>query len=157
MLGESIITSEADPTKAGQSVREVGTNPFIVGSEGEQGNLCFLLNTGGFGGREIERSSEPLDSSAAVAKLRGSLAGTKHPDIGTTTEIARSRVEWRKDEYWGYEVPVAIPGIDLGRYDLNRYYRPDELAALLESLRAERTQWLAKFKDLDPVIARAVK
>jgi len=243
MLGESIITSAADPTKAGQSVREVGTNPFIVGSEGEEGNLfyriikknpsvqCFLLNTGGFGGREIERSSEPLDSSVAVAKLRGYLGGTKHPDIGTTTEItlasgdkasfkiasvlyeaaaggkrvrakndlkaileeidggtfvakdallievavlsgqkiriqdsaaiireiARSRVEWRKDEYWGYEVPVAIPGLDLGRYDLNRYYRPDELAALLESLRAERRQWLAKFKDLDPVIARAVK
>jgi phosphoenolpyruvate carboxykinase (ATP) len=72
-------------------------------------------------------------------------------------EIARSRVEWRKDEYWGYEVPVAIPGLDLGRYDLNRYYRPDELAALLESLRAERKQWLAKFKDLDPIIAGAVK
>ena len=83
MLGESIITSAADPTKAGQSVREVGTNPFIVGSEGEEGNLfyriikknpkvqCFLLNTGGFGGREIERTSEPLDSSAAFAKLRG--------------------------------------------------------------------------------------
>jgi phosphoenolpyruvate carboxykinase (ATP) len=243
MLGESIITSAADPTKAGQSVREVGTNPFIVGSEGEEGNIfyriikqnpgvqCFLLNTGGFGGRSVDRSSEPLGSPSAVEKLRGYLGGAKHPDAGTTTEIAlasgekapfkiasvlyeiatdgrrmraksdlktildsleagtfrspdaclievavlagqkiriqdsaaiireiaRSRVEWRTDEYWGYEVPAAIPGLDLGRYDLNRYYRPEELAALLESLRAERIQWLAKFRDLDPVIAGAVK
>jgi len=89
MLGESIITSAADPTKAGQSVREVGTNPFIVGSEGEEGNLfyriirknpsvqCFLLNTGGFGGQKIR-----IQDSAAFIR-----------------EIARSRVEWRKDEY----------------------------------------------------------
>jgi phosphoenolpyruvate carboxykinase (ATP) len=243
MLGESIITSAADPTKAGQSVREVGTNPFIVGSEGEEGNIfyriikrnprvqCFLLNTGGFGGRSIERFSEPLAKAAAIAKLRGYLGGTKHPDIGTKTEIAlpsgekasfkiasvryevesggkrvrgknelkaildatdsgspagaedrlvevavlagqkiriqdsaavireiaRSRVEWRRDEYWGYEVPAAIPAVDMGRYDLNRYYAPEELAALRESLRAERIAWLAKFKDLDPVIVGAVR
>ncbi|HVO77070.1 MAG TPA: phosphoenolpyruvate carboxykinase (ATP) [Candidatus Bathyarchaeia archaeon] len=243
MLGESIITSAADPTKAGQSVREVGTNPFIVGSEGEEGNIfyriirknpnvqCFLLNTGGFGGRTVERSTEALDNPAAVEKLRAYLGGAKHPDIGTMMEIelasgekssfkiasvlyevmagamrvrakndlkaileeidggtyntgkahlievavlsgqkiriqdsaaiireiARSRVEWRKDEYWGYEVPAAIPGLDLTRYDLERYYTPAELAALLESLRAERIAWLAKFKDLDPVIAQAVK
>jgi phosphoenolpyruvate carboxykinase (ATP) len=43
MLDESIITSAADPTKAGQSVREVGTNPFIVGSEGEEGNIFYRI------------------------------------------------------------------------------------------------------------------
>jgi phosphoenolpyruvate carboxykinase (ATP) len=147
MLGESIITSAADPTKAGQSVREVGTNPFIVGSEGEEGNIfyriikknprvqCFLLNTGGFGGQKIR-----IQDSAAF--IRG---------------IARSEVEWRKDEYWGYEVPAAIPGVDLGRYDPARFYKAEEIKAMLESLRAERIQWLAKFRDLDPVIAGAVK
>lgn len=147
MLGESIITSAADPTKAGQSVREVGTNPFIVGSEGEEGNLfyriirknprvqCFLLNTGGFGGQKIK-----IQDSAAFIR-----------------EIARSRVEWRKDETWGYEVPSSVPGVDLGRYEASRFYKPEEIAAFTESLRAERTQWLAKFKDLDPVIAGAVK
>jgi hypothetical protein len=214
-----------------------------VGSEGEEGNIfyriirknpkvqCFLLNTGGFGGRSVDRSTEPLGSPAAAAKLRGYLGGGKHPDTGTMTEIAlasgekaafkiasvlyevaaggkrvraksdlkavlegldagtydaaeaslvevavlsgqkiriqdsaaiireiaRSRVEWRRDKYWGYEVPVAIPGLDLGRYDLARYYAPAELAALLEALRAERMAWLAKFKDLDPAIAHAVK
>lgn len=35
MLGESIQTSAGDPSKAGESIRVVGTNPFIIGSEGE--------------------------------------------------------------------------------------------------------------------------
>jgi phosphoenolpyruvate carboxykinase (ATP) len=243
MLGESIITSAADPTKAGQSVREVGTNPFIVGSEGEEGNIfyriikknprvqCFLLNTGGFGGRSLERRTEPLDSPAALERLRGYLAGMKHADVGTMTEvglpngvkasfkiasvryevasdagrawtkkdlkvildgidagattgagrslievavlagqkiriqdsaafireIARSGIEWKKDEYWGYEVPASVPGVDLGRFDVERYYAPAELATLRESLRAERIAWLAKFTDLDPTIAGAVR
>ena len=243
MLGESIITSAADPTKAGQSVREVGTNPFIVGPEGEEGNIfyriikrnpnvqCFLLNTGGFGGRNIDRGTEGLDSKGAVEKLRSYLAGARHRDTGTVVEakiqageresfkiasvlyevaylgrrvrakndlktmleniesgkingagmqlnevavlagqkiriqdsaaiireIARSRIEWKRDEYWGYEVPASIPGVDLSRYDLGRYYAPDELETLRTSLRAERLAWLAKFKDLDPVIAGAVK
>jgi phosphoenolpyruvate carboxykinase (ATP) len=147
MLGESIITSAADPTKAGQSVREVGTNPFIVGSEGEEGNLfyriikanpkvqCFLLNTGAFGGQKIK-----IQDSAAFIR-----------------EIARSRVEWRRDETWGYEVPAAVPGVDLARYDARRFYKPEEIASLTEALRAERIAWLAKFKDLDPVIANAVR
>ncbi len=59
MLGESIETAAGDPSKAGQSVRVVGTNPFIVGDDGEEGNIfyefvkryegkirCFVMNTG---------------------------------------------------------------------------------------------------------------
>ncbi|MDD3643461.1 MAG: hypothetical protein PHQ19_08380 [Candidatus Krumholzibacteria bacterium] len=30
-----------DPTKAGQSVREVGANPFIVGSPDREGNIFY--------------------------------------------------------------------------------------------------------------------
>ena len=243
MLGESIITSAADPTKAGESVREVGTNPFIVGSEGEEGNIfyriikrnpgiqCFLLNTGGFGGRTITRSVEPLDSPAAREKLRRFVGGEKHPDTGASVEhalpggekvkfkiasvryevekpggrvrakndlgallaalesgaqspggmklveaavlagrkisiqdsaavireIARAGVVWKRDEYWGYEVPASIPGLDLSRYDERRFYAREELAALRESLRAERVAWLARFADLDPAIAGTIK
>ena len=243
MLGESIITSAADPTKAGQSVREVGTNPFIVGSEGEEGNIfyriikknptvqCFLLNTGGFGGRSVERASEPLENPGAREKLRRFVEGAKHADVGSMVdyalpsgetkkfkissvryevrgggaavrakadlkalldgvesciakaadmtlveiatlagqkiriqdsaavirEIARSGVVWRRDEVWGYEVPAAIPGLDLAAFDLRRFYAPDDLRALEAELRAERVAWLGKFADLDPVIRGAVK
>ena len=52
---------DSDPTKAGQAKREVGTNPFIVGPEAEEGNRlleilrenpdmeAYILNTGSIG------------------------------------------------------------------------------------------------------------
>ncbi len=242
MLGESILTSAADPTKAGLSVREVGTNPFIVGSKGEEGNIfydilkknpgiqCFLLNTGGFGGRKYDRSFERLDSAESLGKVHRFLEGENHPDIGQLVElelrdgtrasfkiafiryevfhnyrrlgsrsnlksvvegvemgripgtevelvemgvlagqkiriqdsaaiireIARACVEWKRDEYWGYEVPASIPGFDLGRFDPARYYSPTEIRMIDQALRAERQTWLRSFGDLDPTIVGAL-
>src|SRR5439155_14267310 len=64
MLGESIETSAGDPTKAGQAKREVGTNPFIVGPEAQEGNRlleilranpdmqAYILNTGSIGAND---------------------------------------------------------------------------------------------------------
>lgn len=242
ILGESILTSAADPTKDGLSVREVGTNPFIVGSKGEEGNIfydilkknpgiqCFLLNTGGFGGRNYDRSFESLDSAETLEKIRRFLRGGRHPDIGQPVEqelrdgskasfkiaviryevfhnyrrlrsrsnlesvienvetgkipgaevelvevgvlagqkiriqdsafiireIARSRVEWKRDEYWGYEVPSFIPDFDLGRFDPALYYSPTEVKLMNQALRAERQTWLKGFGDLDPTIANAL-
>lgn len=243
MLGESILTSAADPTKAGLSVREVGTNPFIVGPKGEEGNIfyeilknnphiqCFLLNTGGFGGRDIDREPEHLDSPDSLEKLMKFLKGERHEDIGKMIElelrdgskaefktdlvryevfqnfkrirsrnnlraviegieagrvpgsevelveidalagqkiriqdsaaiireIARGRVEWRKDEYWGYEVPVSIPGLDLARFDPNRYYTDSEIKTFNDRLRGERVNWLGRFPELDPAIVGALE
>jgi ATP-dependent phosphoenolpyruvate carboxykinase len=242
MLGESILTSAADPTKAGLSVREVGTNPFIVGPRDAEGNIfyeilkknpniqCFLFNTGGFGGRNIDRSFERLDSPQALDKLRRYLAGVKHEEVGTEVtrdlqdgarapfkldivryetyhnlkrvrtrtnlraviegvetgripgaevelieigvlagqkikirdsaaiirEIARGRVEWKRDPYWGYEIPSAIPGLDLHRFDPARYYTQAEIDIMNEELRAERQEWLGRFGKLDPKIVGAL-
>ena len=67
MLGESVETSAGDPTEAGKAVRVVGTNPFIVGPEEEEGNIfldilknhpdiqCFILNTGHVGGMDRKK------------------------------------------------------------------------------------------------------
>jgi phosphoenolpyruvate carboxykinase (ATP) len=41
MLGESIESSGSDPKRAGESVREVGTNPFIIGDEAQEGNIFY--------------------------------------------------------------------------------------------------------------------
>ncbi|MBM3262315.1 MAG: phosphoenolpyruvate carboxykinase (ATP) [candidate division Zixibacteria bacterium] len=148
MLGESIETSAGDPTKAGQAKREVGTNPFIIGSEAEEGNRfleilranrdieCFLLNTGSVGEREGRAGEKiTIDISTTIMK-----------------EIARNSINWTPDPNWGYEVPIAIPGVDLDRYTPSRQFTPAEYRVRIETLRRERQAWLANFPGLDPAI-----
>src|SRR5215472_5999332 len=105
MLGESIETSAGDPSRAGQAKREVGTNPFIVGPEAEEGNrlLAFLrrhsdmqayiLNTGSVGAR-ADRPGEKISIAVSTRIM---------------TEIAREGITWQKDPDWGYEVAERVP------------------------------------------------
>ncbi|HEY6049923.1 MAG TPA: phosphoenolpyruvate carboxykinase, partial [Thermoanaerobaculia bacterium] len=153
MLGESIETSAGDPTKAGQAKREVGTNPFIVGPEAEEGNRllsilrdnpdmeAYILNTGSIG-------------------ARGGSPGEKIT-IRVSTEImkqiAKEGIEWEADPDWGYDVPTDVPGVDLEKYTPNSHYSDSEYDALVTKLRAERREWLAKFPGLDPSIPQAIE
>lgn len=152
MLGESIETSADDPTKAGQAKREVGTNPFIVGPEAEEGNRmlrflrenpnmqAFLLNTGSVGWRDgFAGDKITIKVSTAIMK-----------------QIAADGISWEKDPDWGYEVAREVPGIDLSRYDPRFHYSREEMAALVAKLRQEREAWLAQFPGLDPDIPRAI-
>lgn len=152
MLGESIETSAGDPTKAGQSKREVGTNPFIVGLEGEEGNRlleilevnpdieCYLLNTGsvGMGGN---RPGIKISISASTNIL-------KH--------IARGDIKWKQDQDWGYQVPELIPEMDMHAYDPATYYTKEDYHDMVEQLREERMNWLAKYGELKQEIKRAI-
>jgi len=161
MLGESIETSAGDPTKAGQAKREVGTNPFIVGPEADEGNRvlkilranpdmhAYILNTGSIG-------AKPGAGSAGSAGTAGEKITIK---ISTEImkQIAKEGIRWERDPDWGYEVPRNVPGIDLAPYDPRRHYSPTEYAALVDKLRQERREWLAKFPGLDPIIPKAVE
>ena len=60
---------------------------------------------------------------------------------------SNSLIRTGRDETWGYEVPASVPGVDLARYDASRYYKPEEIRAFNEVLRAEHIACLAKFKD----------
>jgi len=153
MLGESIETSAGDPTKAGQAKREVGTNPFIVGPEAEEGNRvlqilrenpdmhAYILNTGSIGAKAGSAGDKiTIKISTEIMK-----------------QIAKEGIRWQKDPDWGYEVPVEVPGIDLARYDPRKHYSPAEYAELIDKLRAERRAWLAQFPGLDPAIPRAIE
>jgi phosphoenolpyruvate carboxykinase (ATP) len=116
LWGESTHSFATQPEKAGESVRTVGTDPFIIGSQGKKVNqfhdiimgLCdrfpgevrfFQYNTGGMGEiieqqpgaqkklvRKVERV--PLDLMAAIQ--RGDLRGTNRYAPGRlgTREIA---------------------------------------------------------------------
>jgi len=150
MLGESIETSAGDPTKVGQSLRVVGTNPFIVGSEEEEGNMfldllrrnpdiqCFIMNTGKVGGEDGQKIT--VKDSVKILEM-----------------IARDQIKWQTDDFWGYEVPAEIPGINMKRFDLSQYYSPDQIQALRDKLKQERLEWLSQFKALDKDVIQAIK
>jgi len=147
MLGESIETSAGDPTKAGQSKRCVGTNPFIVGPEHEEGNYimnllkknpnmeCLLLNTGKVGHQE-------------KISIRDS--------VGILKAVASGRVTWKKDNYWGYEVLDECEGIDTERLDPTKYYTETEWKEKNDKLRDERRKWISQFPGLNKDIISAI-
>ena len=70
---------------------------------------------------------------------------------------ARDNIDWKRDEFWGYEVPVNIPGVDLGRFDLTNYYTEEEIAELSKDLKEERLEWLFQFEHLNRDIVNALK
>ncbi|WP_049925100.1 phosphoenolpyruvate carboxykinase (ATP) [Halopiger goleimassiliensis] len=145
MLGESIETSAGDPSRAGESIRVVGTNPFIIGSEGEEGNVfydlvsdldveCYVLNTGYLGEQSVDVGVEE--------------------SVTILTEVARGTIEWTDDERTGLTVPDSVPGLEI-----DDYYVPDHVADYddaVADLRAERREYLSQFDDLRDEIADAV-
>jgi phosphoenolpyruvate carboxykinase (ATP) len=145
MLGESIETSAGDPDRAGESVRVVGTNPFIVGSEGEEGNRfrdlvaeldveCYVLNTGCVG------DEDPTDICVedSVTVLR---------------EIARDNVDWRESET-GMTVPEEVPGMEIDEFAVPE--NVEDADERLSELRDDRRSYLNGFDDLDDGIVDAV-
>ena len=150
MLGESVETSAGDPAEAGKLRRVVGTNPFIVGSKDEEGNTfldilrnnpdiqCFILNTGKVGGMDRGRKITVRDS------------------VKIMEMIARDKIVWKKDEFWGYEVPVKIPGLELSQFDLSNYYPEEQIQELSEDLKQERLDWLSQFHSLNQDIINAI-
>ena len=153
MLGESIETSAGDPTKAGQAKREVGTNPFIVGPEAQEGNRlleilrknpdmqAYILNTGSIGARDGSPGEKvTIKVSTEIMK-----------------QIAKEGIEWERDPDWGYETPKNVPGLDLAKYSPKTYYTAEKYRELVDQLRVERRAWLAQFPGLDSAIPQAIE
>jgi phosphoenolpyruvate carboxykinase (ATP) len=145
MLGESIQTSAGDPDAAGESIRVVGTNPFIVGPDGEEGNRfcelvetndveCFVLNTGHVG---------PAKADIGVRESVTILVNT-----------ARGDIEWEYDETMDLELPSEIPDLSVEAFYPPTHY--DDFESELESLRAERREYLEQFETLRDDIVDAV-
>lgn len=154
MLGESVETGAGDPTKRGQSKRCVGTNPFIVGPEAEEGNRflqilrsnpdmqCYLLNTGRVGtSYEFNTTGKNITVDISAGLMR---------------EIARGTIEWEEDPFWGYQVAVSAATVDLRGYNPREYFTSEQYRILNERLEQERIAWLKQFPGLDPDIIRAI-
>lgn len=145
MLGESVETSAGDPSRIGESIRVVGTNPFIVGPEGEEGNRfrdliadldveCYVINTGVVG------TDDPVDVGVeeTVAILDG---------------VARGTIEWAHNDALNLMVPTSVPGVDIDRFVISDHVEDVEDAQA--SLRAERRSYLDQFDALDDDIVDA--
>jgi phosphoenolpyruvate carboxykinase (ATP) len=164
VLGESIETSGSDPRRAGESVRVVGTNPFIVGSEAEEGEIfyemikknrekitCYLLNTGGIGEiREVQPDGTKLLKRKVVRIPIKEMASI-------IRGIARDSIEWEPEPYFGTMWPKVVEGVDMSNYNPAKFYSPKRLKELIDSLKEERKKYLAKFKNLDNSIKYALK
>jgi phosphoenolpyruvate carboxykinase (ATP) len=161
MLGESIETSAGDPRRAGISVREVGTNPFIIGNETYEGNWfyefvkkhddkiqCYLLNTGGVGemrkgiNRTVRRPVLRVEIPEMAAMIRG---------------ILKNDVEWERGLYFDALVPRKVNGVQMAKFDLALFYSKEEISRYVNELKRERFEWLKQFRDLNTAIIDTVK
>jgi phosphoenolpyruvate carboxykinase (ATP) len=151
VLGESIGSSASD-IDPGKSRRVVGTNPFIIGPRYEEGNRfydilkanphmeCYLLNTGMVGKSDTDPGEKiSVRDSATIIR-----------------EIARGTVKWVKSKEWDYEVLDSCPGVDVSKFHPDRHYTEEKFKELVEELRKERREWLAKFPELYPEIRNAI-
>ncbi|WP_302081413.1 phosphoenolpyruvate carboxykinase (ATP) [Salinibaculum rarum] len=145
MLGESIQTSAGDPDAAGESIRVVGTNPFIIGPEGEEGNRFYDL---------ID------DNDVETYVINTGYVGSPDADIGVEDSVnilvgaARGDIEWNHDERLGLELPESVPGVDVEEfYPPNQF---DDYESELEAMREDRREYLAQFETLADDIVDAV-
>lgn len=163
MLGESIETSAGDPRRAGESVREVGTNPFIVGSEAEEGNWfydfvkrnpekiqCYLLNTGGVG-EMVEKNND------GEKVVKQNVTRVEIPEMAAIIRgIVRGTIEWKVDSNFDVLVPKKVDGVDMTKFDLSKFYSKDQIASYVSQLKGERIAWLEQFKELDPAVIASI-
>ena len=163
MLGESIETSAGDPKRAGESVRVVGTNPFMIGDEVEEGKWfydflkryedkvqCYLLNTGGIG--EIMKTDarghkvvEQKTHRVAIPEMASIIGG-----------IARGAVQWKQEPHFGTMVPSELDSLDLDKFNLDNFYTENQAGEYAEALKLQRKEWLGKFPALPREVAEAL-
>jgi phosphoenolpyruvate carboxykinase (ATP) len=145
MLGESIETSAGDPERAGESIRVVGTNPFIVGPPGEEGNRfaelieaadaeCYVLNTGSVGD-----TGKPIEVEHTISIL---------------VAVARGGIEWTREPALGLDVPEHVPGVPIGEFRLADHC--EGYGRQLTELREERREYLTGFETLREGIRESV-
>jgi phosphoenolpyruvate carboxykinase (ATP) len=157
MLGETQGTSAGGKDEAGKFLRVPGTNPFFPLLDEYQGNRflelmddagfeVFLLNTGRIGGPDKDERSKKVAIPISSAVVKG---------------IAEGTITWERDPDFGYEVATAVPGVDdpemlQPKRLYERQGRIDEYEALIKRFKAERAEYLSKYRFLKQEIVAAV-
>jgi phosphoenolpyruvate carboxykinase (ATP) len=159
MLGETRGTSAGGAAEAGKFLRVPGTNPFFPLKHAHQGNRfrellesspmeVYLMNTGRVGGRDEDERSKKVRIQHSSAMVKG---------------IAEGTIEWESDSDFGYEIARSVPG--MGGEDnevlqprklYERQGRTEEYSQIVERLKNERREYMAKWQGLNPEIAQAI-
>jgi phosphoenolpyruvate carboxykinase (ATP) len=163
MLGESVESSGGDPSRAGMSVRSVGTNPFIVGDKAEEGNRFFeflqaagdrvqayLLNTGGVGEiAHVKKGKRVVTQDVLRVEIQEMSSIIRG--------IARDTIVWEKHPLWDLQVPAKVEGVDMAKFDPARFYEQRQIQDMVEQLREERGEYMQGFPGLRSEIVAAAK
>ena len=160
MLGETRGTSAGGAAEAGKFLRVPGTNPFFPLKHAQQGNRfwellesspmeVYLMNTGRVGGRDEDERSKKVRIQHSSAIVKG---------------IAEGTIEWEQDSDFGYLVAARVPDIDGDGEEIlqprklyERQNRMDEYNQIVERLKTERREYMAKWEGLNPEIVEAAK
>jgi len=167
LWGESSHSYASQPDKAGESVRTVGTDPFIIGSRARKVNRFrdmimelvekypgkvkfYQYNTGGMG--EILKE-EIVDGQKKKIMIRKTervpiklMAALQRGDLRGTNTYSESIL--------GNKAVCETEGFDLKAYDINRFYDQEQIDFYLQDLvdgRRAFTEEIAQ-EGLDPEI-----
>ncbi|MBN2012553.1 phosphoenolpyruvate carboxykinase (ATP) [candidate division KSB1 bacterium] len=172
LWGESTHSYASQPVKAGESVRIVGTDPFIVGSRAAKVNRFYDIimqlveqypgkvqfyqyNTGGMGEiiieyrngdtirKRVERNVERVPIELMAAIQRGDLHGTNDYEPGRL----------------GTEEIIRCASAALNRYDAKRYYTQEQIEAFVQDIVDGRREFTEQIADegLAPEIMKAAE
>ncbi|MBI2166749.1 MAG: phosphoenolpyruvate carboxykinase (ATP), partial [Candidatus Omnitrophica bacterium] len=154
VLGESELTSAADPTKAGESANEPGFSSFIAGSVAEEANRLY----------EFLRANPGIQVVLANTGRVGAKPGSEGVKIDVLDSAAlfralyKGNIKWANpDPDWGYRVVARAPGFNSSRFNPRHYYSSDEYQQMTLALRANRLAWLKNFTGLHPDIVAAIE
>jgi len=147
LWGESTHSYASQPLKAGESVRIVGTDPFIIGSKAKKvnrfyeiimtlvnnhpGKLKFMqYNTGGIG--EIIETSEHngQKKKTLIRKVKrvpiNLMANIQRGDLRGTNEYEKGRL--------GTKEIIRCEGEPLGEWDIRRFYSEEQIQEYIRAL-----------------------
>jgi phosphoenolpyruvate carboxykinase (ATP) len=145
LWGESTHSFATVPEKAGESVRIVGMDDFIVGPQGRKVNAFhdivmglvqrypgkvhfFQYNTGGVG--EIIEKDPATGKRRLVRKVQrvplDLMAALQRGDLRGTNEYRKGRL--------GTEEVVKCEGADLSQYDPKNFYSEEQITAYVADL-----------------------
>jgi len=96
---------------------------------------CWLVNTGWFGGKATQDGISRMPIKATRALLNAALDGSLND------------VEFREDPNFGFEVPVAVPGVDSALLDQRSAWAdPDDYDRTAQSLVRQFIENFAQFE-----------